>query len=174
MVYKPRDIRPDALICSRIPIDFLSSSSSTPGSSLPSTPFPPLSLFSRIATVTSFEMPTYLFLPMRDQESAAHYGYVEFLIHEEEDSRLEGPRIENYFRMIGIIQALSQIFGIYDLHNGNLNVRGGLPFPTDLETSFDPIRTHNDTALHLAVTDFESDGYPTQNSIILIDQEGVN
>lgn len=174
IVYKPRDIRPDALICSKLPVELFSSTGSSPASSSSSPESSPhtLSLFSMIAKATDKEMPTYLFLPMRDQETQAHYGYIEFLTHEETDYRLAGDEIGNYFRMIGKLQALGQIFGIYDLHNANINAHRKLPHPTDLETSFDPIRTHNDTALHLAVTDFEGDGLPTQNRVILIGADG--
>lgn len=218
ILYKPRDIRPDQLICSSLPIEPSSMNSSStsspsmnPSSSTSSTPQSVSnsgrSLFTIIADFLEIKMPTYRFLPMKDQErngastispessliddeesygpsddddvvngteSDAHYGYVEYLSHQNEDYRLETDvQITEYYQMIGRLQALSQIFGIYDLHNGNVFAHRRLPCLTDLETSFDPIRTRDDTSLNLAVTQFaDGEDTPTQNRVIIVDSHG--
>ncbi|MFI5343548.1 MAG: DUF4135 domain-containing protein [Chlamydiales bacterium] len=141
VVYKPRDIRADESICS-------ASNNS---------------LFSIVSDFINQPMPVYRFLSKT--EGTDHYGYVEFLTHsrtpEHNDYCLDIPEMINFYQMYGRIQALAQIFCLYDLHYHNIIVHNKLPHLIDTEASYDPIHFyhHGDTTdLELAIIDTQEGG----------------
>lgn len=140
IMYKPRDIRMDAFICGRTN-----------------------SLFMLVGA----NMPTYNFLPQGDTQG--YYGFVEYITHTTQDYTLTPEEMRDYYRTIGKIQALAQIFGIYDLHQGNVIVHNKLPHLVDLETSFIPrtVDQQRSTNLEDAVVETEiAESTPSQNRVL--------
>lgn len=121
VVYKPRDLRIDALI--------VGSTENNP------------SLYALVnelihTTMSSqLDLPTYKFLPM--ERGGMRYGYAEFLSHGPDDYTLNREEMKEYYQIMGGIQLLSQIFGITDLHRENMIVYKKKPCLSDLEVSFD-------------------------------------
>ncbi len=82
------------------------------------------------------DLPTYGFLPM-NKEDEHPYGWVEFVEHgEKDDCVLDEPKAKEFYRQTGQLQALALLFGMEDLHQGNMMIRKGQPVLTDLEIAF--------------------------------------
>ncbi len=163
VVYKPRDMRIDAIIVGN-----------NGGSKI--------GLFQLVNTLIGNKskiMPTYKFLNM--EKDGKRYGYTEFLSHEPSDYKLIFSEMRAYYRTMGAIQAVSQLFGITDLHRQNILVHTKKPFPIDLEVSFDLQALQQDkvtpTGLDNAIREY---GIPTigggtkstPNKVGLVEENG--
>jgi hypothetical protein len=152
IVYKPRDIRVDAYITGE-----------QSGS-----------LFRLINSMSDkIKLTTYKFLYM-DNES---YGYTEFLSHDPSDYELNLKEMEEYYYMLGAMQAIATIFGIHDLHRENILVHGKKPFLIDLEVSFNvnELIYHNgETSIIDAIINckkIDNDNENTPNHVILLTED---
>ena len=150
VMYKARDIRVDESICGR-----------HNGS-----------LFNIFSRALKCPMPIYGFLQRADR--SGQYGYVEFLTHTPADYTLNREEMFTFYRTMGRLQAISQIFGIFDLHAGNVITHQKLPHLIDLETAFNPILVDYDetTMLERAVTTPDERGKLTPNVVEYL-QEGL-
>jgi hypothetical protein len=87
-------------------------------------------------------LPTYKYLAKQPQPGDRHghpYGWVEFVEHgSAKDCVLSEDQARNFYCQTGRQAALSILFGIEDLHQGNLMVSQGQPQLTDLEIAFSP------------------------------------
>ncbi len=151
LVYKPRSIAIDNLICGDVEgslfclVNRLASGDVPSGSSSSSSSLSAADDFSKVK----------ISLPVFPQLSRNGYGYAKFLSHEQNDYYLDndyylhdGHMLQYYFT-IGAIQAISQIFGISDLHQGNVVVHSKRPDLVDLEVAFDVRSLNTDQQTHL-------------------------
>jgi hypothetical protein len=84
-------------------------------------------------------LPTYKFLPKQPEDGGHPYGWVEFVEHgSAKDCVVSEEQAKNFYRQTGRQAALAMLFGIEDLHQGNMMVSNGQPQLTDLEISFSP------------------------------------
>jgi hypothetical protein len=84
------------------------------------------------------KMPTYKYLPKDPETEDGHpYGWVEYLEHgRPEDYVLDEAKAKEFYRQTGRMTAIAMLFGIEDLHQGNMMVSNGQPQLTDLEMAF--------------------------------------
>lgn len=121
LVYKPRDVRIDALLVGNRAIH---------GESL------------SLADIVNVQLgedavPTYNFL--EGPESPEEYGYVEYLPHGGmEHFQMTPPEAETFYREYGRQAAMFMLMGTRDLHQTNIYVSNRRPFFTDLELTVDP------------------------------------
>jgi hypothetical protein len=86
------------------------------------------SLFQLINSMDiNIDLQTYTFLPKNG------YGYVEFL---SSSNIMNSNEMKNYYYTLGMLQAISTIFGIHDLHEENVLIHNKKPCLIDLEVSF--------------------------------------
>ncbi len=65
------------------------------------------------------------------------YGYIDYLSHNDEDFiTLSERKVSTFYQSMGAFQALSTIFSVSDLHQGNCIAHKYLPYFIDLEASF--------------------------------------
>jgi len=85
-------------------------------------------------------LPTYKFLPKQPANGQGHpYGWVEFVEHgSAKDAVVSEEQAKKFYRQAGRQAALAMLFGIEDLHQGNMMVSNGQPQLTDLEIAFSP------------------------------------
>jgi len=121
IVYKPRDMRVDALLADNITKGLFSMLNRH---------------LQKLPEGAKIELPTYTILPIQDQEGGKSYGYCQFLSHSADDNTLTENEMTNYYRTIGALQFVAQVFGITDLHQENVLVHDKKPFLIDLEVSF--------------------------------------
>jgi hypothetical protein len=83
-------------------------------------------------------MPSYKYLPKQSPGADGHpYGWVEYVDHgSTDDCVLTEAEAKEFYRQTGRQTALAMLFGIEDLHQGNLMVSKKQPQLTDLEISF--------------------------------------
>ncbi|MEI8125216.1 MAG: DUF4135 domain-containing protein, partial [Parachlamydiaceae bacterium] len=167
VVYKPRDMRIDALIAGH----------SEQQNSL----FTSVNAHLSADVESSINLPTYQFLNI--EEGGKRYGYATFLSHKPDDYILNPTEMKTYYRTIGAIQAIAQIFGIVDLHRENILVHDKKPYPIDLEVSFDletlsrgqeiPVSTGLDNAVReYGIPSIDGITKPTQNKVELMEKNG--
>ncbi len=165
LVYKPRSIEVDSLICSERDSlfstinDLASSATSNQSSS---------SKADANEQVKKKILPTFTHLPKKE------YGYVKFLSHSDTDYQLTRQQMKEYYHIIGAIQAISQIFGIGDLHQDNVICHAQQPHLIDLEVAFniEILMGKEQTGLAdaaLIFTDFQT-SEATNNKVVLLDE----
>lgn len=121
LVYKPRDVRIDAMLVGKRAFHGESAS---------------------LADIVNAQLgndavPTYNFLP--GPEGPERYGYVEYLPHGGmEHFQMNPPEAETFYREYGRQAAMFMLMGTRDLHQTNIYVSNRRPFFTDLELSVDP------------------------------------
>lgn len=138
IVYKPRDIRVDALI-----------TGNQSGS-----------LFKLINSMDKdIDLHTYQFLPKEK------YGYVEFLSNDDTDKTMNLSDMKKYYYILGQIQAIATVFGIHDLNEQNVLVHKKKPCLIDLEVAFnlvELIKHNGETGLRDAI--INCGGYTSKNT----------
>jgi hypothetical protein len=81
------------------------------------------------------DMPGFKYICKEDKDH--HYGWVEFVEHgRKEDVILTKEKAKNFYKQSGRQAALALLFGIEDIHQGNIMVSNGEPQLTDLEIAF--------------------------------------
>ncbi|WP_075090298.1 DUF4135 domain-containing protein [Verrucomicrobium spinosum] len=121
LVYKPRDVRIDALLVGSRAFHGESTS---------------------LAEIVNAQLgndaiPTYNFL--EGPEGPDEYGYVEYLPHAGiEHFQMTPPEAETFYREYGRQAAMFMLMGARDLHQTNIYVSNRRPFFTDLELTVDP------------------------------------
>ena len=86
-------------------------------------------------------IPTYRFLSLSDGHG--YFGVVEYLSYEKSIRDIRAwdgvfaneSQAKNYYKQLGRVEAISRIFGIRDLHQGNLIVHNKKPYFVDIETA---------------------------------------
>ena len=144
IVYKPRDIEIDALICgnsdSLRDIGCLTNNEFTLFDHLNQQ----INIYNQQNNANIQPLFTYRFLPivygsLPNSSIENSYGYVEFLSHEDEDfnTRLTDNQrvIENFYTSIGQLMAITSLFSMCDIHKENLRVHQYQPCLVDLENS---------------------------------------
>ena len=152
IVYKPRDIEIDALICGNS--GSLINTGCLQNNLL--TLFDYLNLqiinYNQQNNTNLQPLFTYKFLPksygsLPNSNIENAYGYVEFLSYEEQDFNIQqsnNPRgvVENFYTSIGQLMAVTALFSICDIHKDNLLVHAYQPCLVDSENSLVNRCTH--------------------------------
>ncbi len=178
IVYKPRSIEVDNLICGKQKASLFSIANRLLAeNSNKNSPLPLQNSFS-VLKKPWITLPTFRQLSMNKPEEGA-YGYAKFLPHQEGGCRLKHEEMKTYYRTIGALQAISQIFGIRDLNEENVIAYKGLPHLIDLEVAFnlESLRSGQKTELADAILNFESgkgDDSFTNNRVILVNERDTS